>query len=57
VTTREDNFTSTPDAAAAYAAKRAQNARTTERHAHAYSRSGRVRACYCGEVVDEGDAS
>lgn len=53
----EDDFTDNPEAAAASEAERAQNARTIERHEHAYYRSGRVLACYCGEIVDEGDAS
>jgi hypothetical protein len=55
--TPRDNFTTTPDAAAAYESERTQNASTVEHHTHAYYRSGRVQVCWCGEVVDEGDAS
>jgi hypothetical protein len=57
VTHREDNFTATPDAAAAYESERAQNSATIEHHEHDYYRSGRVQVCFCGEVVDEGNAS
>jgi hypothetical protein len=55
MTAREDNFTATPDAAAAYEAERAQNSATTEAHQHSFARDGDELRCFCGESVTWAD--